>query len=76
MTSGLLLAPEEVKAEKEKDADEKKDSSEKSKKFKRMSSIDEHGFSKKLSELKAAFRVQRYCVHTICEHDEVLLLIL
>lgn len=36
-----------------------------------MASIDEHKFSKKVSELKAAFRVQRYCVHTLCEHDEV-----
>ncbi|KAH3812885.1 hypothetical protein DPMN_141328 [Dreissena polymorpha] len=26
--------------------------------------------SKKVSDLKAAFRVQRYCVLTLCEHDE------
>jgi FtsZ-interacting cell division protein YlmF len=27
--------------------------------------------SKKKSDMKSIFKMQKYCVHTLCEHDEV-----
>ena len=37
----------------------------------RMMSQDGHKLSKKLSDVKAAFKLQRFAVHILCEHDEV-----
>ncbi|WAR27954.1 PATS1-like protein [Mya arenaria] len=53
-----------------KDEVEVEEKKSKPKLLKRMSSVDQHTFTKKISELKAAFRVQRYCLHILCEHEE------
>ena len=47
------------------------ETSEKKRPLSRMLSRDGHTLSKKLSDVKAAFKMQRFTVHILCEHDEV-----